>query len=206
MWELGNGTRGELPVEYNTFTAGVGPGGLRTKNDIRVLLCYLLASVSAPLKQEDILAILQEYDLANYFEVMDAISDLLEKGLIVRQKDAVTVTKEGREIAAQLDVTLPLSVREKTVAAAVNLLARAKREQENRVEIKKNEKGYTVTCHVSDGEMDLMTFSLYAPDLYQARLIKKNFHRNPETVYRILLAAVTGSRDLAADALRHITA
>lgn len=102
MWELGNGTRGELPVEYNTFTAGVGPGGLRTKNDICVLLCYLLASVSAPLKQEDILAILQEYDLANYFEVMDAISDLLEKGLIVRQKDAVTVTKEGREIAAQL--------------------------------------------------------------------------------------------------------
>ncbi len=114
--------------------------------------------------------------------------------------------KEGREIAAQLDVTLPLSIREKTVAAAINLLARAKREQENRVEIKKNEKGYTVTCHVSDGEMDLMTFSLYAPDLYQARLMKKNFHRNPEIVYRTLLAAVTGSRDLAADALRHITA
>lgn len=202
----GKWDEGELPVAYDTFTAGVGPGGLRTKNDIRVLLCYLLSSVNASLKQEDILAILQEYDLANYFEVMDAISDLTAKGLLVRQKDTLTVGKEGREIAAQLDVTLPLSIREKTVAAAINLLARAKREQENRVEIKKNEKGYTVTCHVSDGEMDLMTFSLYAPDLYQARLMKKNFHRNPEIVYRTLLAAVTGSRDLAADALRHITA
>ena len=96
--------------------------------------------------------------------------------------------------------TLP----EKTVAAAVNLLARARREQENRVEIKKNERGYSVTCHVSDREMDLLTFTLYAPDLYQARLIKKNFHREPGMVYRAVLAAVTGSRELAADALRRI--
>ena len=52
--------------------------------------------------------------------------------------------------------------------------------------------------------MDLLTFTLYAPDLYQARLIKKNFHREPGMVYRAVLAAVTGSRELAADALRRI--
>ena len=195
-------------MEYNTFTAGVGPGGLRTKNDIRVLLCYLLASVNVPLHQEDILSILQEYDLANYFEVMDALSDLQTKGLVSASREypgCMMIEKQGREVARQLDVTLPVSIREKTVAAAMNLLARGKREQENRVEIRKNDKGYGVTCHVSDGDMDLLTFTLYAPDLYQARTIKKNFHRNPEIVYRAILAAVTGSRDLAADALRRMT-
>lgn len=195
-------------MENDTFTGGVGPGGLRTKNDIRVLLCYLLASVSAPLHQDDILSILQEYNLANYFEIMDALSYLLEKGLLSPVPDLpgfLSIGPGGREIASQLDGTLPLAIREKTVAAAANLLARARREQENRVEIKKNEKGYSVTCHVSDGEMDLMAFTLYAPDLYQARLIKRNFHRNPEVIYQVMLAAVTGSRDLAADALRHIT-
>ncbi len=197
-------------MEYDTFTAGVGPGGLRTKNDIRVLLCYLLSSAGAPLKQEDILAILQQYDLANYFEIMDALSDLQKKGLISMEKEQgtaglLTIEPLGQEVANQLDVTLPISIREKTVAAAMNLLARAKREQENRVEIKKNDKGYSVTCHVSDGEMDLMAFTLYAPDLYQARLIKRNFHREPGVIYRVMLAAVTGSRDLAAEALRKIT-
>ena len=197
-------------MEYDTFTAGVGPGGLRTKNDIRVLLCYLLSSAGAPLKQEDILAILQQYDLANYFEIMDALSDLQKKGLISMEKEQgtaglLTIEPLGQEVANQLDVTLPISIREKTVAAAMNLLARAKREQENRVEIKKNDKGYSVTCHVSDGEMDLMAFTLYAPDLYQARLIKRNFHREPGIIYRVMLAAVTGSRDLAAEALRKIT-
>lgn len=195
-------------MENDTFTGGVGPGGLRTKNDIRVLLCYLLASASAPLRQEDILSILQEYSLANYFEIMDALSYLTEKGLVSSVPNApgfVVIQPGGQEIASQLDGTLPLAIREKTVAAAANLLARARREQENRVEIKKNEKGYSVTCHVSDGEMDLMAFTLYAPDLYQARMIKRNFHRNPDVIYQVMLAAVTGSRDLAADALRHIT-
>ena len=185
-------------VGQETFTAGVGPGGLRTKNDIRVLVCYLLSSVDAPLSEADILSILQGYDLANYFEIMDVLSDLLKKGLIVRpqgQPDCVQAAPAGKEVAAQLDMT---------VAAAVNVLARARREQENRVEIKKNERGYSVTCHVSDREMDLLTFTLYAPDLYQARLIKKNFHREPGMVYRAVLAAVTGSRELAADALRRI--
>lgn len=195
-------------MENNTFTGGVGPGGLRTKNDIRVLLCYLLASAGAPLRQEDILSILQEYSLANYFEIMDALSYLMEKDLIAPVPDApgyVMIQPGGGEIASQLDGTLPLAIREKTVLAAANLLARARREQENRVEIKKTEKGYSVTCHVSDGEMDLLTFTLYAPDRYQARMIKKNFHRSPEIIYQVMLAAVTGSRELAADALRHIT-
>ena len=53
--------------------------------------------------------------------------------------------------------------------------------------------------------MDLLTFTLYAPDLYQARLHQEEFSTGkPGMVYRAVLAAVTGSRELAADALRRI--
>ena len=110
----------------------------------------------------------------------------------------------AREIAEQLTGTIPLSVRDKAVSAALNLLAQAKREKENLVEIKKTGMGYMVTCHVSGGDIELMQFSLYAPDLYQARLIKHQFHSDPECVYRILLAAVTGNSDLAEDSIRRM--
>ena len=90
------------------------------------------------------------------------------------------------------------------MAAALNLLAQAKREKENRVVIKKTDAGYKVTCHISGGDVELMQFSLYAPDLYQARLIKHQFHSDPECVYRILLAAVTGNADLAEDSIRRM--
>ena len=36
---------------------------------------------------------------------------------------------------------------------------------------------------ISGGEVELMRFSLYAPDRYQANLIEQSFHRSPQTVY-----------------------
>ncbi len=186
-----------MTMEYDAFTGGVEPGGLRSKNEIRILICYLLASVSAPLSREDILSIMQENGFANYFEVTDSLAELTENGNLLEsgQPPLYTAAPQGRMIAKRLDTALPVSVREKAVSAALNLLAKAKREQENKVEIVRTQSGYNVTCHISGGEVELMSFTLYAPDLNQARMIKRNFHRSPETVYQVMLALVTGSSD-----------
>lgn len=90
-----------------------------------------------------------------------------------------------------------MSVRDKALEAAAQMLSEAKIEKENKVEIKKVDSGYNVTCHISGGDEDLMEFTLYVPDLYQARMVKRNFLRNPGETYKLILAAVTGNRDLA---------
>ena len=36
-------------MQNDAFTAGVEPGGLQSKDEIRILLCYLLTSVGVPL-------------------------------------------------------------------------------------------------------------------------------------------------------------
>ena len=90
------------------------------------------------------------------------------------------------------------------VNGALNLLARAKRERENKVSIDKHGNGYHVTCHISGGKGDLMTITLYAPDLYQARVIKKNFHRNPEAVYQALMSLMTGNKDYLETVVREL--
>lgn len=185
-------------MAYDAFTGGVEPGGLRSKDEIRILICYLLSSVSAPLAKDDILSIMQENGFANYFEVTDSLSELTANGNLLCSEDLsplYTAAPQGKMIAAQLDKALPLSVREKAVAAALNLLARAKRERENKVEIEKIPAGYQVTCHVSGGEVELMRFTLYAPDEKQAQMIKRNFHESPELVYQVMLSLVTGQAD-----------
>lgn len=184
-------------MEFDAFTGGIEPGGLRSKDEIRILICYLLASVSAPLSREDILSIMQENGFANYFEVTDSLSELTENGNLACEGDEslYTATAQGQMIARQLDKALPSSVRKKAVAAALNLLARAKRERENRVEITPIPAGYTVTCHVSGGEVELMRFDLYAPDLNQAEMIKRNFHQSPELVYQVMLSLMTDQTD-----------
>lgn len=192
-------------MDFNAFTAGVEPGGLRNKDQIRILICYLLSSVGAPLSKEDIVNIMQENSLANYFEVTDALSELIEKGNILTQPGndkLCTASDTARGIAKQLDNMLPLSVREQAVAAAINLLAKAKRERENKVDIVKTDCGYNVVCHISGGEMDLMSFTLYVPDMFQARMVKDKFQLDPENVYRIMLALVTGNNDMISEILK----
>ncbi len=193
-------------MEYNAFTAGIEPGGLRNKNEIRILLCYLLSSVRAPLSKSDIISIMQENALANYFEVTDALSELIENGNVLMEEgtELCSASDSARLVAQQLDTALPPSVRDRAVGAAVNLLARAKRERENKVEISKTDLGYNVTCHISGGDMELMSFQIYVPDLKQARMVKRNFHREPENVYRVMLALVTGNHDLVADILKDL--
>lgn len=190
---------------FDAFTAGIEPGGLRSKNDIKLLICYLLSSIKTGLTREDIFAVLQENGLANYFEAAAAFADLLQSDNIYCEDPNAklyNVTKSGQLISEQLDIALPISVREHALSAAMNLMARVKREQENQVRIQKNENGYTVQCSVSGGDMDLMSFSLYVPDMLQAKMVKKNFHKDPERVYRCMLALVTGNEDLISELLR----
>lgn len=190
-------------MDYDAFDAGVEPGGLRSRNDIRIMICYMLCGVQAPLSRQDIVTVMQENGFANYFEVMDALSGLSKMGNVDHTaQDDYAANEKTFEISQRLNTTLPSSLRERAVAAALNLLAAARRERENRVELRRTEQGYEVVCHVSGGELELMSFTLYVPDLYQARLVKKNFLKRPEDVYRILLALTTGNRDVVEELLK----
>ncbi|MCF2651479.1 DUF4364 family protein [Anaeromassilibacillus senegalensis] len=189
-------------MEFDAFTGGVAPGGLRSKSDIRILVCYLLKSVDAPLSGEDIIRVMQEKALANYFEVNDALSALVSLGNIRREEDGTYVLEpQGKSVADNLDVLLPLSVRDKAIAAAMSMLASAKIERENAVTTTRTDNGYNVSCHISGGDMELMNLTVYVPDLYQARVVKKNFHRDPQRIYSLLLAALTGDDELTKNIL-----
>ena len=186
-------------MDYDVFTGGIEPGGLRSKNEIRILICYLLTSVNAPLSKDDIVEIVQENGLANYFEVSDVISELTEKGILSTGKlsGEYVAGETARMIARQLDSALPPSVRKKATAAALNLLAKARREKENRVEIRKTQNGYDVVCHISGGDSDLMSFTLAVPDARQAYMVRDNFQNSPGTIYRQFLALLTGGNNSA---------
>lgn len=186
-------------MKQDAFTEGVEPGGLWNKNDIRILICYILSSVKAPLSGEDITAIMQKKALANYFEVGDALMALLKMENIAKDdKGCYTVTDTGEEIAQSLDATLPLSVRDKALEAAFTLLADARTQRENRVDINKTPSGYQVECHISGGDkMELLALSLYVPDLAQAEMVKRSFHRDPAGIYKLLLSSLTGDMAFA---------
>ena len=184
-------------MAFDTFDEGISLGGMRSKTEIRTLICYLYKSVGVPMTKEAVVNALMEKGLANYFETSASFDDLIKNGnieLVDEEKKLFFNTDNGNMIAVQLEDTLAPTVKERAIECALTLLKRERIESENKVAIEKCDNGYTVTCRISGGDMDLLSFSLYVPDKQQARIIRKNFYKNPDMYYSVMIAMLTRNK------------
>ena len=53
---------------YDAFTQGVKPGGLRSKSEIKLLVCYIICKIDNGISRNQLNEILTGEVLANYFE------------------------------------------------------------------------------------------------------------------------------------------
>lgn len=185
-------SRGQREIMNKAFSAGVAPGGLRDKNQIKILICFIMDKVRHPLSKSDVALALQTYGIANYFETSNSFSEMISSGSIKKQNDGkYCITKEGKIIVEELSAKLPSLIKDRGLRAVRNYVERAKSEKENKVSIKENKYGFEVTCIISDGSFEMLKFSLYAPDIETACRMKNNFYKNPEDIYKNILLLVT---------------
>lgn len=184
-------------MAFDTFDEGISLGGMRSKTEIRTLICYLYKSVGKPMTKDAVVNSLMEKGLANYFETSASFDDLLKNGnieLTDSDKGLYYITDNGNMIATQLEDTLAPTVRERATECALSLLKRAQIESENKVIITKCESGYAVTCRILGDEADLLSFTLTVPDKTQARIMRKNFYKNPDMFYSVMIAMLTRNK------------
>lgn len=198
-------------MAFDTFDEGVTLGGLRSKNEIRILICYLLNCVKENMDKELVVQAITIDELANYFEVNAAFDDLIKNGNINIKESEIAdgeqtyeLTDNGKMIANQLESVLSYTVKEKVYIRAIQLLGEKKKQRENSVEIKKTENGFDVICKISGGDMDLLSFTLYAPNFEQAMVMKNNFYDSPSTVYKVMLALMTKDKENVGEALEEL--
>ena len=196
-------------MAFDTFDEGIVPGGIRSKNEIRVLICYLFNSVKENMSKEVITEAIVREGLVNYFEVSSAFDELISNGNLIESEvidnsQTYTISDNGKMIASQLDTTLAYTVKEKAYACAIRLLAEKKKQRENSVDIEKIENGFNVICKISGGNMELMSFTLYAPNFEQAALMKKSFFENPSAVYKVMLSLMTRDKEDVGEALEEL--
>ena len=182
----------------DAFMAGVEPGGLTNVQEIRILICYMLQAVAAPIPRDALTDIITAGGMANYFDTEEAIEDLIRLQHLVQTEDRlVATTVTGNQIGESLGVRIPYTLRERSVKAALQLLKRRKVEEDNKVDIRKtDEGGYEVTCTVMDGARVLLSVTLPVTDAWQAEQVKEQFLTDPALLYRSNLAVLTGDANM----------
>ena len=196
-------------MAFNTFDEGIAPGGLRSKNEIKILICYLYNTVNDKMSQSLVVEAIRSDELANFFEIFVAFEELitdgnLEKSDVIDGEQTYVITNNGRVIAMQLETTLAHTVKQKSYNCALRLLSERRTARENHVEIRKTENGFEVDCRVSGGEVSLLEFTLYAPNHEQAEIIKKNFLSYPQAVYKTMLGLMTKDIEHVGEALEEV--
>lgn len=181
-------------AEYDAFIGGIEPGGLRNRNEIKILVCYILKTIDGKITKQQINEVMQGQGLANYFEVNQAISELLSQGSIdceyIDEDEALTITERGRQVVFELEHDLPRSVREKAIKSAIKILTIAKNAQENKIEVTPLENGFHVTFTIEDEQDVMMKLTIFVADREQADSVKKNFLEDPTRVYSSILSSL----------------
>lgn len=177
---------------YDAFTSGVEPGGLRNRNEIKTLICYLVAQLEAPISKEQLSTVICEEGIANYFELNQALIEVIISGNISVDENETDpflyITEEGKKFCRAIEHEIPFSVRENAYNACLRYQTRLRREKEHRIRIDKLENGCNITMSVVDGDDELMTVTIFVADYEQALAVKEKFLSDPVTVYSNIIA------------------
>lgn len=182
-------------MEQASFNESISSGGLRSVADIKLLVCYLLKKLDAPIERTQMIEVLQENDTANYFEANQAVSELIKNGRIFcelsDERELLSITPQAKYDVMQIESSLPKTLRERAFAAALRIISRDRVERESRVLVEKQETGYYVTFIIEDVGIELLRLKVYVSDLSQVELVKRNFYEKAVSIYSDIISSLT---------------
>ncbi len=178
-----------MAENYNEFTQGVEPGGLRSREENRILICYLVAKLRKPITQDMLCDTICAEGISNYFELKQSLSDVIESNNVYTDSDGyLFLTVLGKKNLSILEHDLPYSIREKALNSVVNAQTKQRQQQDYNIEIEALDKGYNVTVSVLDSNEKLMSTTIFVADYEQALKVKEKFNENPVKIYSEIIS------------------
>lgn len=170
---------------------------LKDKNDIKIFILYLLRNIGYPLDFVNINDIVVQDGFVNYFDFAECFAELLETGNVEEIKrdgdDLYTITEQGRHVADTLQSRLMSILREKSLKSALRLLSFKQRGADVKCEVEPLADGrFRMHCIVIDKHEETLHVTLILEDHLQVEKMRYNFMNKPETVYRGIMALLSG--------------
>lgn len=187
-----------MDFKLDAFPVDETVGGLRSTEKIRIIICYILKNTESPLTRDNMQSALYDNGIANYFEISQAIDNLLDVGAIELHDDILILNQKGEQIARDLKDELSLYIKNKAVRAAKLTAIYEKRKKENAISVTKlSDKKYrldiTLLSGLADSENsdELIKVSVFTTDSLQAETMKTTFLNNPVRLYEKVIEALT---------------
>ncbi len=157
-------------------------------HSVKILLCYLLNKLNVPITHDELLEIISDSEIINYFYFTDAVTVLAETGaIIVSEKDGkkvYTIGEKGKMSAEFFADNVPGIFRERLMTAALRYMSVKRRNAIVDNTITDAPNGCYLNTVIKDSGFDLLKMSVYAPDSEQAEFMKNKIFADPVEFYR----------------------
>ena len=187
-----------MDFKLDAFPVDENVSGLRSTEKIRIIICYILKNVESPLSRDNLQSALYDNGIANYFEISQAIDNLLDVGAVEIIDNTLALNSKGEQIARDLNDELSIFIKNKAIRAAKLTAVYERRKKENDISIVKlDDKKYrldiTLLSGLGDNEKtdELMKVSVFVTDSLQAETMKTTFLNNPVRLYEKVIEALT---------------
>ncbi len=154
---------------------------------VKVLICYFLRQINRPITPMQLTEIATDDGIVNYFVFTDAINQLLEaKTIILEEQDGeeyYVLTELAKFGADDFKTIVPNSLRNKILSSGLKFFAKLKNNNDVKISISEQQRGYSVNVFCTDGGLTLMDLRLFAPDREQAQLLADKIMMNPADFY-----------------------
>ena len=179
-------------MEIDALDAGVY-GGVITKENIKLLICYIINNMEKPLNRNDFCDEMHAEGIANYFELAEAFTDLTRKELIVEVEHGLfSLTPIGKSTIRELKENLPQHIRKRAYIATVKMIRRKKNQEETKVSVEHTDNGeYILTCTILEGAKELLSVKFNFPTFEMAQNAKNIFWDCPHKVYLGIMELLT---------------
>ena len=166
-------------------------GFIHNMMDVKVLILYVTARVDCPVTAQTIYELCYQDDGLSYFDVQEALPQMVESGHLRVEDGAYAITEKGREAGALVEDSLAYPVARRAERAVERFNRDVKRDGKVRAEVLPREGGdFSVLMGLDDDQGALMTLELMAPSRQQARQLARTFHDYAEEIYQAVVNAL----------------
>ncbi len=163
--------------------------------DVKKLILFVTERLLYPVTEQKLFELCMQDDRISYFQVMEAIPQMLESKLLAGNENGLSITDHGREIAAVTDNALALPVRQRAEKAAERFNREIRRNSYIHTEVVNQPNGEALAVlHLGSEVGNLLTIEYACPTARHAAQLTRIFPDRANQLYKAVTEILTAKQ------------
>lgn len=160
--------------------------------DVKLLILYITDHLLYPVDIQVLYELCLQDDKLSYFDVIQAVPQMVESGHLTETEGGFVITDKGRETAQITKDSLAFPVQQRASRAVERFNRAIRRESFVRTEVLEQPNGEALAVmHLDDELGSLITIEYTCPSARQAAFLTKSFPGKADRLYQLITETLT---------------